>query len=180
MSQLQLSSSQAVAGPGLLFSLPPEVRTMIYCLLLTHEERIPIAISHRDFPRRSERIRALKKIEDVEKPKTLRVKPPSLFPSILRVSRLIYLEACPLLYSLNTFKFDRPSALGAFRWRSDPKMAAAVREIVIDVDRLNFNEWKTFIVDRKELTTTKDWPCLRRAEVIIDIIYKTTHIYEMW
>lgn len=183
MSQCRQSSPRPVAGPNLLFSLPPEIRRMIYCLLLTHKEGIPIPISQRDFPRRSERLRALKRTHDDHRPQLLLVEPPSLvetpslveppslFPSILHVCRLIYLEACPLLYSLNTFRFHHPSALSAFRWHSDQENVTAVKQIVIDVDCLNFNKWKPYIISGKTLTSTRDWPCLKFTRVTFDIYY---------
>lgn len=155
----------AVAGPNLLFSLPPELRRMIYCLLLTHEERIPIAISLRDFPRRSERLRALKRTHDAHPPKVLPVKRPSLFPSIIHVCRLIHLEACPLLYSLNSFKFDQPSALSAFRWRSGAINAAEVKRIIIDIHQLNVHKWEPYLFDGKESASMWDWPWLILSNV---------------
>lgn len=145
MPHPQQSSAQAVPGPNLLFSLPPEIRTMIYCLLLTHEERAPIIISSRDFLRRSERIRALKRTHDAHLPKVLQVKPPSLSPSIIRVCRLIHLEACPLLYSLNSLKFYQPSALRAYIRRSDPKYAfAGVKSIIMEFPFRAMEEWREF------------------------------------
>lgn len=152
MPHPQQSSPQAVPGPNLLFSLPPEIRTMIYCLLLTHEDRAPIIISSRDFLRRSERLRALKRTHDAHGPKILQVKPPSLFPSIIRVCRLIHLEACPLLYSLNSLKFYQPSALRAYIWRSDPNYAfAGVKSIIMEFDITAMKEWREFFKEVRRL-----------------------------
>lgn len=155
------------------FHFPLKFRTMIYCLLLTHEERIPVFISRKDFPRRSERVRALKKPHEAHGPKVVWDKPPSLFPSILQVCRLIHLEACPLLYSLNTFRFDHPSALSAFRWRSDPKNAAAVKEFTIDVNYREFGDWVPYLFKEpsllgRELSSTGDWPYVKFIKITLD------------
>ena len=103
-----------------LFLLSPELRSMIFRFLLTTSEQVvfyenpirPYSILHRV------------KSKDPA---------PDLFPSILLTCRLIYREACPLLYRGNTFYFCEPSTSDSFRWGTASKYATWVEEIAINL-----------------------------------------------
>ena len=104
-----------------LFLLSPEIRTMIYSLLLTTSEQI----AFEEHPRRP--LSYLRRM----RPKDLT---PDLHPSILRTCRLIYQEACPLLYRGNSFYFREPETSDTFRWVTSSKYAAWVEEIGTTMD----------------------------------------------
>ena len=99
-----------------LFLLSPEIRTMIYSLLLTTSEQIAFG----EHPRRH--LSYLRRIRS----KHLK---PDLHPKILRTCRLIHQEACPLLYRGNSFYFREPETSDTFRWVTSSKHAAWVEEI---------------------------------------------------
>ena len=95
---------------------------MIYRLLLTTSEQI----SFEEYRHRGAFLRRRKLPGSVK----------DLFPSILRASRLIYQEACPLLYRGNSFYFLEPQTADTFRWSTGSKYAAWVEEIGTTMDTL--------------------------------------------
>lgn len=131
-----------------LFILSPEIRNMIYALLLTTSKQI----SFKEYPRYSARaitILRRKTLEDGGK---------DLFPSILLTCRLIYQEACPLLYRGNAFYFYEPATSDSFRWHTGSKYAACVEEIgtTMDADFLPCGDeerWLKFMKQKQHHST---------------------------
>lgn len=105
---------------------------MIYSLLLTTSEQI----SFEEYLRRCLRRRKL--------PGSAK----DLFPSILRACRLIYQEACPLLYRGNSFYFLEPQTSDTFRWSTDSKYAAWVEEIETTIDAKVWAGYKSGDIER--------------------------------
>ncbi len=107
---------EAAVSSSPLFILSPEIRVMIWRLLLTTSEQIffdehagrPLPFLHRTSPRQSAQ---------------------ALVPSILLTCRIIHREACPLLYRGNAFYFSEPATSDSFRWGTGSEHAAWVEEI---------------------------------------------------
>ena len=124
-----------------LFLLSPEIRIMIYGLLLTTSEQI----SFEEHPRR--RLSYLRRTR-------LNNALPDLYPSILTACRLIYQESCPLLYRGNSFYFRAPETSDTFRWVTSSKYAAWVEEIGTTMDKLiRPTHWRRNV---------KAWRCLAK------------------
>ena len=108
--------AEAAVSSSPLFILSPEIRNMIYALLLTTSKQI----SFEEHSARALPFLRRKNSEDCVK---------DLFPSILLTCRLIYQEACPLLHRGNAFYFYEPATSDSFRWHTGSKHAAWVEEI---------------------------------------------------
>ncbi len=54
-----------------------------------------------------------------------------LSPAILRTCRLVHLEAVPILYRTNSFRFEDAAAARQFRWQTDMQQAGYVQKIHI-------------------------------------------------
>lgn len=94
------TSSTQCSGPLSFQTLPLEIRHMIYHELL--QSAAPIRKPHKLVcNRRSIMVDSTQPVKDIDS-------------SILRVCRMIYFEAVPILYGRNTFEFGKPRKLRDF------------------------------------------------------------------
>lgn len=143
-----------------LFKLAPEIRIMIYELLLIQEKGMFItsdtfARNGRKDPRPHECLicglvllseeGCLQHLARFHRSPEFRIKQilrpllPKVSISLLQTCRLIRHEASPILYSRNSFQFSDASTASNFRWTTDCAQAVAIQEIVI---KFCFNPFK--------------------------------------
>ena len=143
---------ETAVASSTFFGLPPEIRIMIYTLLLT--SLTEIFIPSNQF--RRQRNRSVKtprlcrlcgcacsRIESYwyrqyvacgYSPSPMRLpkcpeQAPVLWPTFLRTCRLIHREAVPLLYRSNSFRFEDPAIPNSFRWSTDQNQAPFIERV---------------------------------------------------
>ena len=144
----------AVASSA-LFSLPLEIRIMIYTQLLHNAAEILVPSDQFKRQRSSKRVgiyelcalcgRSFGRMESymshqyigcgqssnlVRWPKRLE-QASSLWPAFLRTCRLIHYEAVPLLYRSNSFRFEDAATPSSFRWSTDHAQAPFIERVHI-------------------------------------------------
>lgn len=170
---------EAAVSSSSLFILSPEIRNMIYALLLTTSEQI---FFDEYFARAFHFLRRKRPEDSVR----------DLFPSILLTCRLIYQEACRFLYRGNAFYFYEPATSDSFRWQTGSKHAAWVEEIGTTMDAnflpsncngdkerwfrylkqkpqppyLNFARWSNYLVKR-HFSFKDNYPHLKRLTITL-------------
>ena len=153
------------------FTLPPEVRRMIYELLLVQEQGIAIAhdvfkrmVCPRDSNRPSDcaicgRLFSSRLAWKLHKDRTVdhgsdiggssrRLELPDLpmlSISIIHTCRVIHDEATPILYQGNSFCFSDHETADSFRWGTDAKYAGLTREINVNC-KLMYIEWQAQLI----------------------------------
>ena len=135
---------------SLLFSIPLEVRTMIYTLLLHSVAEILIPSDQFKRQRNSKIFgiyklcelcgRSFGQIEnylshrDIGCGQLSRLmkspqQTPDIWPALLRTCRLIHSEAAPLLYRTNDFRFEDAATPNFFRWSTDQAQSPLIERI---------------------------------------------------
>jgi len=90
---------------------------------------------------------------------------PAVCTPILRVCRLIHLEAVHILYTKNAFYFSNPATAHAFLWRSDRIEAVHIQEIIIRLaDPHILDLWCRYVTQSKA-GLAQDFPHLRRMTI---------------
>lgn len=153
MARSKRPSLEATVSSSLLFSLPLEIRTMIYTLLLHSVAEILIPSDQFKRQRNSKRIgiyklcelcgRSFGRIESymshryigcgqssslMRWPKSPE-QTPNIWPALLRTCRLIHREAASLLYRSNDFRFEDAATPNSFRWSTDQAQAPLIDKI---------------------------------------------------
>lgn len=177
-----------------LFRLSPEVRNMVYTLLLVdsdshHALFIPTDSFKRrkneppfrcdtcrqgfDHARQFRTHQSMYHHGDPCKPPMHKV--PSISTTLLRSCRLINTEAAPLLYCANTFYFNDPHTLQQFRWRNS-KLSAWVEEITVELadtyrTTKNTDLWRDYLsgsgLKKKIWRLSDDFPHLKRLTIAL-------------
>lgn len=87
---------------------------------------------------------------------------PTASTSILRVCRLTHVEASPILYTKNAFRFSTPAVAQDFLWKSDHTQAVSMQEIIVTLAfPSSSNLWWNYITQSKA-GLAQDFPHLRR------------------
>lgn len=109
---------------------------------------------------------------------------------ILRVCRLVHLEASPILYTKNAFYFSNPVTIPLFLWNADRTQAPLIQEIIVTILKPYSSSesqpenlvdpWLRYVAN-KEAGLRQDFPCLRR--VIISLgdrfsFYQTIPLFQ--
>ncbi|KAL8999437.1 MAG: hypothetical protein Q9169_001751 [Polycauliona sp. 2 TL-2023] len=157
-----------------LFRLSPEVRTMIYSLVLVDSDSHHALFIPTDYFKRRRNepafrcdtcqqgfdlLRHFKTHQSVysngEPCKPPMHKLPRFSTTLLRSCRLVNTEAAPLLYRANVFYFNNPHTLQAFRWKAAmySKLSAWVEEITVELSTVldaqggksNTDLWQNFL-----------------------------------
>ena len=102
----------------------------------------------------------------------------SLWPGLLRTCSLIHLEAAPLLYRSNVFRFEDAATLKSFRWSTDQAQAPFVERVHVLMpftrhrrrkDRESYHArnpwWRYFMGEPFSLAT--DFPRLRGITITL-------------
>ena len=173
-----------------LFKIPPEVRIMIYELLLIQEKGIFLPsdiFARRNYGRKGSRpyecrfcglvllseegcMQHLARFHHCPEFRFWQVLQPSLPKvsiSLLQTCRLIRHEASPILYSRNSFQFSDASTASNFRWKTDCAQAVAVQEIGIKFGSKSsgrVKSWMTYVA-KQSFSLGQDFPHLRRMTV---------------
>ncbi len=183
MTRGQRTAFETAVSGSPLFRLPLELRTMVYEKLLIQEGgmSIPNDVFKRvRAPRRGSRPvycgictavfsndddhtrhRCLFQLfksdtDDLDIPNL-----PATSTSLLRVCRLIHLEALPILYTKNAFYFGSPATAHAFLWKSNRTQAVLIQELIITLAHPDSPDlWWEYIKSKTGLG--QDFPHLRR------------------
>lgn len=180
-----------------LFRLSPEVRNMIYTLLLVdsdshHALFIPTDYFKRRKTEPSFRCGTCRQGFDhnfqfnTHKADYLNGEPckppmhkhPNISTTLLRSCRLINTEAAPLLYCANAFYFNDPHTLHQFRWGTAmySKLIAWVEEITVELSDTsrstkNTGLWQNYLAGsgpkKKIWRLSDDFPYLKRLTLVL-------------
>ncbi|KAL8641440.1 MAG: hypothetical protein Q9226_008637 [Calogaya cf. arnoldii] len=180
-----------------LFRLSPEVRNMIYTLLLVDSDSHHALFIPTDYFKRRKNdppFRCHTCRQGFDNSHQFRVhqsayrngepcKPPmhrlpNISTTLLRSCRLINTEAAPLLYRANTFYFNDPHTLQQFRWRTATysKLSAWLEEITLELsDGYNSTKkallWQNYLSGsgpkKKIWRLSADFPHLKRLTVVL-------------
>jgi hypothetical protein len=91
---------------------------------------------------------------------------PELMPAILRVSRAVFSEAVPILYSRNTFTFPHPSDANMFRVIASPNFGNLVSRVQLAVRERDVHLWSAYLGSaRVERSLQHDYPNLRALRI---------------
>lgn len=152
-----------------LFSLPAELRNMIYGHLLSQKD--PVFITGDQFSRhpnlnicyccsRSFRNEAELDFHKYSMRLGSRASVSSLSPSILRTCRFVHAEAIHVLYHFNDIILEEPIAAKKFSTYVDQKQVTQLEKIHLRYDTRNLRSWTSYFV-----TGSKDFPNLKRIHL---------------
>ena len=125
-----------------LFTLPREIRDRIYSFCLTSQNR-----------------------EQIEWPTQWRSN--TLQPQLLRTCKIVYSEAAPLLYALNTMTFHHPSDANMFvRAISSPILSRHIANLNLHIKAQDTRLWMPYLTSRDLSRSLKsDFPNLRELSI---------------
>lgn len=162
---------EAAVSSSPLFSLPAELRNMIYGHLLSRED--PVFITGDQFSRHpSPNSYSYCDQYYFGKPRLVpfchcwnmvsgsRADASSLSPSILRTCRFVNAEASPFLYHFNDIIFKEPIAAKRFSVYVDQKQVAQLEKIHLCFKYRHLPLWTSYFI-----TGSKDFPNLKRIHL---------------